>query len=59
MILLGGEDFLFLQNFPINKNLKLSEVLVALLDASTAVSKSFIPELPVELAVAKLFEEKK
>lgn len=53
-----AEDFLFLQNFPMNKNLKLSEVLVALLDASTAVSKSFIPELPVELAIAKLFEDK-
>lgn len=53
-----AEDFLFLQNFPLNKNLKLSEVLVALLDASTAVSKSFIPSLPVELAIDKLFEDK-
>jgi len=53
-----AEDFLFLQNFPLNKNLKLSEVLIALLDASTAVSKSFIPSLPVELAIAKLFEQK-
>jgi DNA polymerase-3 subunit gamma/tau len=53
-----AEDFLFLQNFPMNKNLKLSEVLVALLDASTAVSKSFIPSLPVELAIAKLFDNK-
>jgi DNA polymerase-3 subunit gamma/tau len=52
-----AEDFLFLQNFPINKNLRLSEVLVALLDASTAIQKSFIPELPVELAIAKLFEK--
>ncbi|MBI2120081.1 MAG: hypothetical protein HYT94_00475 [Parcubacteria group bacterium] len=52
-----AEDFLFLQNFPVNKNLKLSEVLAALLDASTAVPKSFIPSLPVELAIAKLFEK--
>ncbi len=51
-----AEDFFFLQNFPINKNLKLSEVLAALLDASGAVSKSFIPSLPVELTIAKLFE---
>ncbi len=54
-----AEDFLFLQNFPINKNLKLSEVLATLLDASAAVSKSFIPSLPVELAIAKLFENGK
>jgi DNA polymerase-3 subunit gamma/tau len=53
-----AEDFLFLQNFPVNKNLKLSEVLVSFLEASGAVSKSFIPSLPVELTIAKLFEEK-
>ena len=53
-----AEDFKFLSELPINKDLKLSEVLVALLDALNDVGRSFIPELPVELAVAKLFEGK-
>lgn len=50
------EDFAFLTELPINKELKLSELLVALLEASEGVKKSFIPELPLELAVARLFE---
>jgi len=50
------EDFAFLVSLPVNKDLKLSELLVALLDASEGVKKSFIPELPLELAVARLFE---
>jgi len=50
------EDFAFLAELPINKELKLSELLVALLEASEGVKKSFIPELPLELAVARLFE---
>lgn len=53
-----AEDFLILQNFPVNKNLKLSLILATLLEASDAVSKSFIPSLPIELAIAALFEEK-
>jgi DNA polymerase-3 subunit gamma/tau len=49
------EDFAFLTGFPVNKTLKLSAVLVALLEALS--QKSFIPELPTELAIAKLFEK--
>jgi len=49
-----AEDFAFLSNLPANKTLSLSKVLVAFLDALSV--KSFIPELPAELAIAKLFE---
>lgn len=50
------EDFAFLFGFPVNKTLKLSAVLLALLEALS--QKSFIPELPAELAVMQLFENK-
>lgn len=49
-------DFAFLTELPVNKDIKLSEVLLALLQASEGVGKSFIPELPLELAIARLFE---
>jgi DNA polymerase-3 subunit gamma/tau len=52
------EDFKFLSELPINKELKLSEVLISFLKASEDISKTFIPELPLELAVARLFEKK-
>jgi len=52
------EDFKFLSELPVNKELKLSEVLTAFLEASDSVGRSFIPELPIELAVARLFEKK-
>ena len=50
------EDFAFLSGLPVNKDLKFSELIVALLEASESVGKSFIPELPLELAIARLFE---
>jgi DNA polymerase-3 subunit gamma/tau len=53
-----AEDFKFLSELPINKGLKLSEVIVVLLDAVNDMEKSFIPVLPLELAVAILFQEK-
>jgi hypothetical protein len=34
-------------------------VLTAFLDISDDITRAFIPELPLELAVAKLFEDKK
>ena len=51
------EDFKFLTNFPPNRTIKLSDVLMALLNAHAGSQKSFIRELPVELAIAKLFEK--
>jgi len=51
-----AEDFQFLSSFPVNKTLKLSEVIIVLLDALTDSKSSFIPSLPSELAIAKLFE---
>jgi len=51
-------DFAFLSDLPVNKDIKLSELLLALLQASEGVGKSFIPELPLELAIARLFEKK-
>jgi DNA polymerase-3 subunit gamma/tau len=51
-------DFAFLSDLPVNKEIKLSELLLALLQASEGVGKSFIPELPLELVIARLFEQK-
>ncbi len=51
------EDFAFLSELPVNKDLRLSELLLSLLRASEMVGKSFIPELPLELAIAGLFEK--
>jgi len=52
-------DFSFLTDLPVNKDIKLSEMLFSLLQASENVGKSFIPELPLELAIARLFEKEK
>ncbi|MCK9351576.1 MAG: DNA polymerase III subunit gamma/tau [Candidatus Paceibacterota bacterium] len=52
------EDFKFLSELPINKELKLSLALTVFLEASDDIAKAFIPQLPVELAVAKLFQAK-
>ena len=52
------EDFAFLSSLPINKELKLSEVLATFLKASGETGKAFISELPLELAIANLFEKK-
>jgi len=51
------EDYKFLSELSVNKELKLSEVLISLLDALGSVGKSFIPELPLEIAISKLFEK--